>query len=253
MNPLTHRNRPVAHLLMSAAAGVALLCAAPAAAGAHGQSHCKQLRGRNRVHSTTIRVVSRHVQKISRANGTRISGTDYLGCALPNGKVRKVGETESVYLYPDQGDAGREAVESDFGSFGQSAGDFLLVRTRASNLTGDYFEQSRKVLNVRTGASYSYFHSLQGGPPELAPPEILKLDPQGRLAGIFANNGSAYDGANDYSSPPAGTAQVIAFAATGTSRVLDTAPIPAIPAASLMFKGGIVSWTNAGTAKTASF
>src|SRR3954451_943812 len=231
---------------------LALLCLAVfgASAGAANAAPrgCRALHGKKVLTTPALRVVSVHVDTVYRKNNTRVVGRDFLACARPGGKVRKVG---FVYReYATTGSVkGMTPVDSGFTSFGQSAGTFLLVRTREADLAGNFAERTYRVVDVATGRRYSYFHYLQteeATKAEPAPPVRVVLDATGRLATLLS---SPTD--QGYSAPLVGRSQVVAYSAKGVRVVLDDAPVGAIPVASLSLRAGIVRWTNAGQARSA--
>lgn len=209
---------------------------------------CNALKAKKVVTTPAVRIVSVPVDIVSRKNGSRITGRDFLACARPRGTVRKIGFIYKEY-FTTGSVKGMSPVSSGLTSFGTTAGTFVITRTREANLSGSYAERTYRVVDVATGRRYSYFHNImteEPPDPEPAPPVTLRLDDTGRLAAILSSPDD-----QGYSAPPVGRTQVVAFTRTGKRTVLDEAPVSAIPKASLTLSDGRIGWTNAGLAKSA--
>jgi hypothetical protein len=232
---------------LTGAAGLAAAATVLAAPVQAAPPSCAHLHGKKVLTTPQLRVVSVRMDRVYRKDGMHVVGRKFLACAKPNGKTHTVGTIYGEYATTGPV-KGHDAVDSGLTSFGQSAGTFLLTRTRAADLSGNYQERTYRVVDVATGRRYTYFHLLEGEETssEPAPPVIARLDATGRLAAIISQPQDS-----GYSAPPVGQAQVVVFSNTGERTVLDTAPVGAIPPSSLALTDGVVGWTNAGQAKSA--
>jgi hypothetical protein len=224
-----------------------LVSTAPAGAAAPVVRRCAQAGTKKVLTTPALRVVSVRVDTVSKKNQAHIVGRDFYGCAGATGAAHKIG-----FIYKDYATTGSvkgmTAVDSGLTSFGQTAGTFIITRTRESDLSGNFAERTYRVVDVATGRKYTFFHQLSGEEEshDPAPPVTQRLDDSGRLAAILSSPDD-----EGYADPPVGSSEVVAFSATGKRTVLDVAPIAAIPKASLTLSEGAVGWTNAGKAKTA--
>ena len=223
------------------------------AARAKAPATCDKLTGRTVLETPQFKIVSRRVREVPRRVRRGVTkggfiGRAFYGCTLPAGKVRRVGQTGTNYLY-ERGRRGRARRAGSSGTerttFSDAAGTFVLVRVdsgiEGGPSAGNY--NSGSVENLATGEDYVYWayeNSAEPGELVTDAPTRAILDEQGVLAAIFDD-------------PLTGERTVRGFAATGKQTVLDTVPGDRkqdIPPESLALDGTTVSWTNAGQPKS---
>ena len=209
--------RTVASLLALATAVTLAAAATPRAGAATKRSACERLKGRDLA-------PARYVKLVARPNSA--DATDLVGCTLPRGRVRKIASGADLYT----------TVYSY--SIQQIAGRTVLVGTTYSSQYA--YSTSLRVHDLRSGRAYTIASDctdITGSPcgaQTVAPAAFVTLG--GRAVAVVHGGG---------------TASVMAFAPTGTSRVLDSATGSAIPPASLRLTGNLATWTNTGVARSA--
>jgi hypothetical protein len=121
--------------------------------------------------------------------------------------------------------------------------DLVTVIETSDTLIGEAFLTDR-VLNAATGRRlYTYLNTSSApAQPSLALPLRTLLSPAGALVGLFPLLGADGSQATD---------RLVAFVSS-KGQTLDTANDGSIPAASITFTGNVVTWTDAGTAKSAT-
>lgn len=210
--------RTVASLLALAVALTLAAAAAPAAGAATKRSACERLKGRDLA-------PARYVKLVARPNAD--DGTDLVGCVLPRGRRWRIASSADFYT----------TVYSY--SIRQITGRHVLVGATYSSQYA--YSTSLSVHDLRSGRAYTIAGDCTdiGGYPcgaqTVAPAAFVTLG--GRAVAVVYG---------------AGTASVMAFAPSGASRVLDSAPgTEPIPPASLRLTGNLAAWTNAGVAHSA--
>lgn len=200
-------------VVLAALAALLLVPAAADPSDLQRSRRCEDLKGRSLFWTARARVVSKP------ASG----GRRYLGCALPGGTVRPLGDARPP---------------SSTVSVSAPAGRFVLVRaTRSAAADG-------RVVDLATGASYLVYRDLGDEAPQVvskAPPIAWRLSALGVFAGVYP------DLADDFT--PARS--VRAFTEAGRQKLLTRAAAPEIPAASLGLSGRTVTWTEAGMSREA--
>jgi hypothetical protein len=213
--------RTVASLLALAVALTLAAALAPAAGAAPKRSACERLKGHDLA-------PARYVKLVARPNAD--DDTDLVGCTLPRGRVRTIASGADLYT----------TVYSY--SIRQIAGRHVLVATTYSSQYA--YSTALSVHDLRSGRAYtiaSECTDITGypcGAQTVAPAAFVTLG--GRAVAVVSGAGMASVGAS-----------VMAFAPTGASRVLDSAPGTDIPPASLRLTGNVATWTNAGVARSA--
>lgn len=185
----------------------AMLLPSPAAAA----GRCEGLKGRSLFATDLARVVSKPVP----------GGRRYLGCVLPGGLVRRLGDA-------------RPATSTV--SVSAPSGRFVLVRSSRTTAADG------RVVDLATGGGYFVYRDLGDGAPQMlskAPPLVWRLSAVGVFAGVYP------DLADDYTQ----ARSVRAFTDAGRQKLLARTAAPEIPVASLGLSGRTVTWTEAGVAR----
>jgi hypothetical protein len=226
---------------LGAALATSLLLAVAPAAWAATPKTCKKLHGRDLVTGGAIHVVRLKLPTIAPhgPNAGTEDRTGLFGCGLPNGPVHRLATSGRSYFKGQR----NTSVESATVRIGASAGRFIAVTEADETLMGEAFLTDR-VVNVDTGRRlYTYLKtSSESTPPSLAAPLRTLLNPTGTLVGLFP----LLD-ADDTQK----TDRLVAFV-NSKGQVLDTAGDGSIPAASIALTGNVVTWTDAGIAKSAT-
>jgi hypothetical protein len=169
---------------------------------------------------------AKKVKLVERRNSD--GGTDLVGCVLPAGKVSVVasaskvsGQTRSYKLL-------------------QVAGHQVLVRGKLVNPYGAGV--STYVFDLKRGKSYTVAESCfdeHGAACDQTYARRAFVNAQGQAAVLLRTDGES-------------ALQVLGFASTGESRVLDTGGPSQIPKSSLSLDGHVVRWTHSGVHKQAT-
>jgi hypothetical protein len=201
---------------------------------------CDGLEGKPVLVTNAMRIVkvpARHV-----GGGVEFVGHDYFGCALPSGVVHRLGTGGTTYLYDNGKRVG--VYGSDRVRFTNPVGTYVVRhRTGGSN---SYTYEDGDVLDLVYGVGNPFMYYLDTGDgPEAATlpqvyPKGLALSATGVFAGVYGST--------------TGTGQhtVIGFSPLGRQHTLDAAPEADIAPASIAVSGAVVSWSNAGTPKSAA-
>lgn len=227
--------------LLALLATGALAAAAPAQAAK--PQRCNTLQGTVKLRTSTIKVVERKV------NDRKLLGFRLFGCALPRGRVfrigergvpkRRVGDPNSVGYQLGEHAGTLLRIQRSFGdgiaqiqTIGESVVD-LYDGTNRRFFTGDYGE--------------SVCAGTEGVASDSTPPVArVVLDPGGTFAVLYANT----DPEDEDCYPNDGRALLVGFPANGGRVTLDLAPIGDLPADSITIGGGLFRWTNAGQPRT---
>jgi hypothetical protein len=225
---------------LAVAAVLGLLLGVAATVLAATPKTCGELHGRDIAASATIRVVRLKLPRTSpRGPSPGIEQrTGLFACKLPNGPVDRLATDGRSYFHGQE----KAPVESATVKIGTSAGQFATVIETDSTLIGETFLTER-VVNAATGQRlYAYLKISGSTVPSLGAPLRTLLSPTGTLVGLFPS----IDAAGMES-----TNRLIVF--TGPrGQVLDTAAGGGIPPASIALAGNTVTWTDAGTARSAT-
>jgi len=219
-------HRLLAGLAVTAAlAAVAL--ALPSAAAAK-PSACQRLKGRDLA-------PARYVKLVERRQGDYEA--DLVGCVLPRGQVRKIAANASG----ENGD-GKTSFSSAY-TIEQVIGRIVVVRVHAFDSYAGFI--TLQVHDLRSGGGYTIetkcIPTFYTGPCENDHPyaAAFHVTAAGRTAAILTGGLTT-------------ETVVRAFDTLGRGRTLDGGPDADIPAGSLRLVGNLVSWTNAGVARSAS-
>ena len=251
--PRIHRSVLVAPA--AALAALLVLAPAPSPAAKKVPKSCDKLTGPIVIQTPQAKIVKRRYRDVPRRVRRGVTkdgfvGKRFYGCALPDGKVHKLGSKGTTYLYERDGRPGKVRRAGIYGTsdmtFFSPVGTFVLSHSQdgiaGGPSAGTYL--SGLVQDLATGDRYPYWDNDSANPnTEFVnePPSKVILSEQGRLAAIFD------DDLNDQRS-------VRGFGASGSQQVLDTVPTDRreeIPLDSLDLTGTTVTWTNAGQPRSA--
>jgi hypothetical protein len=225
---------------LAVAVVLGLLLGVAATAFAATPKTCGDLHGGDIAASATIRVVRLKLPRTSpRGPSPGIEQrTGLFACKLPNGPVHLLATGGQSYFHGQ----GKAPVESATVKIGTSAGRFATAIETDSTLMGETFLTER-VVNAATGRRlYTYLKISGSAAPSLGAPLRTLLSPTGTLVGLFPLIDT--DGMES-------TNRLIVF--TGPhGQVLDNAASGGIPPASIALAGNAVTWTDAGTARSAT-
>ena len=220
-----------------------MLVPGPAAAAS-----CREARGKEVRETASLRIVAR-VTAASKARGPM---TTYYGCALPSGRLRRLGYTGGA----DTGRTSSSPLEGRFAVV-KVAGRYVLFRQFTQDSEGGTQTDTRVVIDVRGGARrevwrFRYVESTlcdEEGGPYLPRPKQFVLGANGVVAGVYAP--PAGDDFAACFTPP--DAALVLASAPGRPRLreLDRAPAAEIPSRSLVLRGRTVHWTRAGQPRSA--
>jgi hypothetical protein len=200
--------------------------AQPAAAVAK-PSACQRLKGRDLAPARSVKLIARPHPEY---------GSDLVGCVLPRGPVRKL----ATIRYGDNDD-GKTHFSLDY-DIEQVIGRIVVLRVSDFDSYGGTV--TTEVRDLRGGGGYTVastcIPTFYTGPCENDTPHLaaLRVSLAGRAAAILTGG-------------PTGQTLVRAFDSLGRGRTLDGGPGADIPAASLQLAGNVISWTNAGVARSA--
>ncbi|MFL5781273.1 MAG: hypothetical protein ACJ760_08170 [Thermoleophilaceae bacterium] len=169
---------------------------------------------------------AKKVKLVERKNSD--GGTDLVGCVLPAGKVSVV--------------ASRSKISGQTRSYEllQVAGHEVLVRGKLINPYGAGV--STYVFDLKRGSSYTAAESCfdeHGAACAQTYARRAFVNAQGQAAVLLRTDGES-------------ALQVLGFASTGESRVLDTGGPSQIPKSSLSLDGHVVRWMHSGVHRHAT-
>lgn len=173
------------------------------------------------------------------AGDAQFAGQRYFGCAKPGGLVHPLGSGGAYYL--TENGHRQDVVASETTAFGVSAGVFVVRRESYGSESAQ--TQDGDVVNLLTAAT-STFYDLEtdatgtsSGPWPPDDPEPVALGPTGLFAGVYeAEQGEGQ--------------RLLAMTPAGAIRTLDSGAQGAFGV--LVVDGDTVSWTNGGSARTAT-
>lgn len=221
-------------LLAVVLSGAVLFCSLVVGADAARQSTCATLEGKHLVVSGGhASVVTQLINRESERSG--IERVAYI-CASPSGHAWRVGSV---------GSPGPEVPRIEVVT---GAGEWVVLRFEY--VIGEGFGGSESAANALTGKHFQFWRASGGmGSFEGDSLEAVKLDRQGRLALITGVEGKPN---NEGEVGPTVTRKVIGVTSSGKRQVLDSAPTANIPTSSLQLIGGVVHWTDDGSALSSS-
>jgi len=220
------------HRRLVSLAATAILAAGaltlPSVAAAAKQSPCQRLKGRDLAPARSVKLVERPHPEY---------GADLVGCVLPRGPVRKLAANRY-----GENDDGKTHFSLDY-AIEQVSGRIVVLRVSDFDSYGGTV--TTEVRDLRGGGGYTVastcMPTFYTGPCEDDTPHLtaLRVSLAGRAVAILTGG-------------PTGETLVRAFDTLGRGRTLDGGPGADIPAASLQLAGNVISWTNAGVARSAS-
>jgi hypothetical protein len=215
--------------------------ASASAAVAAAPKTCDKLHGRDLVTGRVVLVVRLRLPTIApRGHGAGIEDrTGLFSCRLPNGPVHRIATDGRSYFAGQR----KTPVEDSAARIGTSAGSFATITEATNTLMGEAFVTAR-VVDAATGRRlFTYLNTFSAeGQPSLVAPLRTLLNRAGTLIVLLPVFGA--DGSQK-------TDRLVVFTSS-KGRVLDTADDGSIPSASITLTGNVVTWTDAGVAKSAS-
>jgi hypothetical protein len=201
--------------------------AAPGAASATGPKTCAQLKGKRLNGVGGVRVVVTHVRIEDESRP--IANV----CTSAHGRVWAVGTGAD------------EGLQETQVSLVASAGQWVALRF--AGILGIASLEVGKVVNAKTGKRFTGWRigvGPGGAGESYEALENLQLNAGGQLAYAL--------GVGTTEKPAPAARKIIGVETGGRSKTLDSGPAAQIPSASLKLSGSMVTWLDAGVARSAS-
>ena len=226
-----------------------MLAPAPAEAAS-----CRGARGKEVRETASLRIVAR----VKAASKARERMTTFYACALPSGRLRRLGYTGGA----DTGRTSSSPLEGRFAVI-KVAGRYVLFRQFTQDNGAGTQTDTRVVADVRGGERrevwrFRYVESTicdeaigpYRPPPYLPRPKQFVLGANGVVAGVYAPRPG-----DDFAAcftPPDATLVLVSVPGRPRLRELDRGPASEIPSRSLTLRDRTVRWTHAGEPRSAT-